>query len=71
MISYTNANEPIASRIRKIVSFEFGKEIEKDVLSSCHAHATKKNSRVPTGNQTLDHEFCALMLCHLATETRW
>lgn len=42
--SYTNANEPIASRIRKIISFEFGKEIEKDVLSSCHEHATKKNS---------------------------
>ena len=71
MISYTNANEPIASRIRKIVSFEFGKEIEKDVLSSCHEHATKKNSRVPTGNQTLDRGFCALMLCHLATETPW
>ena len=43
MISYTNANEPIAIRIRKIISFEFGKEIEKDVLSSCHEHATKKN----------------------------
>ena len=27
-----------------MVSFEHGKEIEKDVFSSCHEHGTKKNT---------------------------
>ena len=30
------------NRIREMVSFELGKEIEKDVFSSCHERRTKK-----------------------------
>ena len=30
------------NRIREMVSFELGKEIEKDVFSSCHERGTKK-----------------------------
>ena len=41
-------------RIRDLVSFELGKEIEKDVLSSCHERGKKKNFWVPMGNRTSD-----------------
>ena len=30
------------NRIRKMVSFGLGKEMEKDVFLSCHEHGTKK-----------------------------
>ena len=30
------------NRKREMVSFELGKEIEKDVFSSCHEHGTEK-----------------------------
>ena len=30
--------------IREMVSFELGREIEKDVFSSCHERGTMKNS---------------------------
>ena len=33
--------------IRKMVSFELGKEIEKDVFSSCHERGTRKNFESP------------------------
>ena len=34
--------EYIANRIRKMISFKLGKEIKKDVFSSCHKCGTKK-----------------------------
>ena len=34
--------EYIANRIRKMISFKLGKEIKKDVFSSCHKRGTKK-----------------------------
>ena len=44
----------LANRIRKIVTFELGKEIEKDVFSFCHKHGTKKYSEFPWGNKRSD-----------------
>ena len=35
------------NRIREMVSFELGKEIEKYDFSSCHERGTKKNSEFP------------------------
>ena len=35
-----------------MVSFELGKEIERDVFSSCHERGAKKKSRVPMRNRT-------------------
>ena len=35
-------NVPFLNRIRKMVSSEPGKEIEKVVISSCHERGTKK-----------------------------
>ena len=35
-----------------MVSFELGKEIEKDDFSSCHERGTKKKFWVPMRNQT-------------------
>ena len=35
-------NVPFLNRIRKMVSSELGKEIEKVVISSCHENGTKK-----------------------------
>ena len=37
-------------QIRGMVSFELGKEIEKDVFSACHERGTKKKFRVPIRN---------------------
>ena len=34
--------EYVANRIRKMISFKLGKEIKKDVFSSCHKCGTKK-----------------------------
>ena len=41
-------------QIRGMVSFEFGKEIEKDVSSSCQESGAKKKSRIPMWNRTSD-----------------
>ena len=40
--------------IREMVSFELGKEIERDVMSSCHERGTKKKFWVPMRNRTSD-----------------
>ena len=37
-----------------MVSFELGKEIERDVMSSCHERGTKKKFLVPMKNRTSD-----------------
>ena len=36
------------------ISFEFSKEMEKDVFLSCHKCGSKKKMRVPIRNQTSD-----------------
>ena len=47
-------NVPTLNRIRKIVSSEPGKEIEKGGISSCHENGTKKTFWVPIRNWTSD-----------------
>ena len=51
--------------IREMISFELGKEIEKDVFSSCHERGTKeKNSESPCEIEPQTFEFRAPMLHH-------
>ena len=47
-------NVPPLNRIRKMVSSEPGKEIEKVVISSCHERGAKKTFWVPIRNRTSD-----------------
>ena len=47
-------NVPTLNRIRKMISSEPGKEIEKVVISSCHERGTKKTFWVPIRNWTSD-----------------
>ena len=48
-----------------MISFELGKEIEKDVFSSCHERGTKeKNSESPCEIEPQTFEFRAPMLHH-------
>ena len=42
------------NRIKEMISFEFGKEMEKDVFLSCHKCGSKKKMWVPIRNQTSD-----------------
>ena len=42
------------NKIRGMVSFKPGKDIKKDVFSSCHERGTKKKFWVPTKNRTSD-----------------
>ena len=54
--------------IREMVSFELGREIEKDVFSSCHERGTMKKFWVPWGIEPQIFAFRAPMLYHWATE---
>ena len=47
-------NVPSLNRIRKMISSEPGKEIEKVVISPCHERGTKKTFWVPIRNRTSD-----------------
>ena len=40
-------NVMFVNRIREMVSFELGKEIGKNIFSSCHERGTKENSESP------------------------
>ena len=40
-------NVMFVDRIRGMVSFELGKEIEENIFSSCHERGTKENSESP------------------------
>ena len=42
------------NRIKEMISFEFGKEMEKDVFLSCHKCGSMKKMWVPIRNQTSD-----------------
>ena len=60
------------NRIKETISFEFGKEMEKDVFLSCHKCGSKKKMWVPIRNQTSDlRKFHTLLLYHWATQTLW
>ena len=60
------------NRIRKIVSFKLGKEIEKDFFSSCHERGKKKKILSPCEEWNLrPFGFCVSMLYHQALETLW
>ena len=42
------------NKIRQMVRFELGKEIEKDAFLSCHERGKEKNFEVPMGNRRSD-----------------
>ena len=54
----------ISIEVREMVSFELGKEIEKDVFLSCHERGTEKIL-----SPYEESNLCAPMLYHWATET--
>ena len=55
----TTIKKEMKIEIREMVSFELGKEIEKDVFSSCHERGTKKKILSSFGET---FRFCAPML---------
>ena len=57
-------------RIRWMVSFELGKEIEKDVFRHFTSMGERKNSESPWGIKPQTFGFRARMLYHWATETK-
>ena len=57
-------------RIREMVSFELGKEIEKDVFRLVTSLRQRKNSESPWGIEPQTFGFRARMLYHWAIETK-
>ena len=51
-----------------MVSFELGKEIKKDVFSSCHKRGTKKKISVPMRTQNFFCKRCKRCLEEVSTK---
>ena len=58
------------NRLREMVSFELGKEIEKDVFCLVTSVGQRKKAEYPWGIEPQTFGFCAPMLYRWATERR-
>ena len=70
--SSTRQHTEPTNRIGQMVSFELGKEKEKDVFRlQCHERGRKKKSEPLYGIEPQTFGIRALMLYHRTTETLW